>query len=476
MPILKDAPLIFMTNSLDNPTDRIDAHFFDPRYFETLGKLEKLSKKKGIAKSTLGDLLDKKSKTSLTGGATPKGAIYLTEGIKFIRVQNVKENFIDLENVVHIAKSTHDNLLGRSKLKPKDILLTITGTYGIASVVPDTIEEANINQHCVKMEINQQIVAPHYLSYYLNSQFCRRQMDRAVTGSSRPALDYPAIRSLIVIHPRIKNQREIIKAIRGVEKNALRMLNQAHALARKDIEIISSELKVEFEPKAGTKHFVVAPTKLKDRFDAVYYDPDYDRLINILKGGRYKLSRLEKIAPLNFETVDPSQYPDRLFKLIELEDIDGEVGEIKSVKERYGVKINSQKRHFHSNDILLSRLRYYLRKVVLVPEHIEEGLGTTELFVLKPTDDVNPIFLTTLLRHPFVVEQANHRPTGSTRPRLTRNDAKQLLIPVPPRNVQDKIAQKLVKIKKKITQLRLEASTILKESKQKLEQELMTIS
>lgn len=465
-----------MTNSLDNPTDRIDAHFFDPRYFETLNKLDQTSEKQKISKSTLGDLLDKKSKTSLTGGATPKGAIYITEGIKFIRVQNVKENFIDLESVVHIDRNTHDNLLGRSKIKPRDILLTITGSYGITSVVPDTIGEANINQHCVKMEVNQRITDPYYLSYYLNSRLCRRQMDRAVTGSSRPALDYPAIKSLIVIYPEIKKQREIIKIIREIEKKALQMLDQARALARKDIEIISNELEVKFESKAETKHFTVAPTKLEDRLDAIYHDPDYDRLIYTLKGGRYKPKLLEEIAPLNLETIDPSQYPDRLFKLIELEDIDGELGEINSFKERYGVEIKSQKNHFHSNDILLSKLRYYLRKVVVVPEHIEEGLGTTELFVLKPTEEVNPFFLATMLRHPLVVEQADHRPTGSTRPRLTREDTRQLVIPFPPRKVQEKIAQRITRVKREIAQLRLEASALLRESKQKLEKELTTIN
>lgn len=475
--MLSEAPLIFTTNSLDNLTNRIDVHFFDPRYLETLEKLEQLSKKKKIGKSLLGDLLDKKSKTSLTGGATPKGAIYLTEGIKFIRVQNVKENYIDLENAVHIDRNTHENLLGRSKLKPKDILLSITGSYGIASVVPETIGEANINQHCVKIEVNKQTINPYFLSYYVNSQLCRRQMDRAVTGSSRPALDYSAIKALVVIYPKTTNkQGEIVEAIKKIEKKALQMLNRAHSLARKDIEIISSELEVNFAPNLGTKHFAVSPTKLEDRLDAIYHDPDYDRLIDTLEGCRYELKPLQEIAPLSLETINPIEYPNRLFKLVELEDIDGELGEISSFKEFFGVEIKSQKRHYQSNDILLSRLRYYLRKVVVVPKKFEEGLGTTELFVLKPTDEVNSYFLVTMLRHPLVVEQANHKPTGSTRPRLTRKDTKQLLIPFPPHKVQEKIAKKIARIKREIAQLRLGASALLEQSKQKLEKELQTAS
>jgi|Deesub1362B_J571_1020462.scaffolds.fasta_scaffold00473_19 C-terminal processing protease CtpA/Prc len=127
-------------NELENDTSRLDVHYFDPEYTNIIKELQKLSGDK-MKLSPLEELLAN-SKTKLTGGATPKGAAYLPDGVKFVRVQNVKEFRLDLDNVVFIPKVIHETSLKRSKLKPKDVILTITGvTYGISAVVPDNIGE-----------------------------------------------------------------------------------------------------------------------------------------------------------------------------------------------------------------------------------------------------------------------------------------------------------------------------------------------
>ena len=134
----------FIVESLDNRTGRIDAHFFNPLYFETIKQMEKYHKnKKDLNLSSIEKLL-KKSKTNLTGGATPKGTPYVTEdeGIKFIRVQNVRRYKINLEDIAYIPNAYHKGILKRSQLKPFDVLLTITGSYGFSAVVPEDLEKA----------------------------------------------------------------------------------------------------------------------------------------------------------------------------------------------------------------------------------------------------------------------------------------------------------------------------------------------
>ena len=198
-----------LMDKFENKTNRMDAHFFDPKYYEAMEILNKLPKKEGIKVSSLGKLLSD-SETNLTGGATPRGAVYPLEGIPFIRVQNVGKGRIDVEGAKRIERRIHDGLLKRSKLKPMDVLLTITGTYGVSAVVPQNLGEANINQHNVKIEVNQDEIDPYYLSCFLNSEICKRQMDRAVTGGTRPALDYPAIRALTIVYPEgLAEQRRI---------------------------------------------------------------------------------------------------------------------------------------------------------------------------------------------------------------------------------------------------------------------------
>ncbi|MHC5058011.1 MAG: N-6 DNA methylase, partial [Planctomycetota bacterium] len=187
----KNSGQVFSISSLQrsNPTLRLDAHFFDPAYFATMNSLDKVARARGWKLSPLQELL----RLKIAGGATPRGASYPDQGAKFIRVQNVRPyRIIWTEEDPCIGARTHEVLLKRSQLRAGDVVLTITGTYGIAAVVPKNFGPANINQHSVKIQVDKNRVLPNYLSVFLNSKLCRTQLDRAATGSTRLALDYPA--------------------------------------------------------------------------------------------------------------------------------------------------------------------------------------------------------------------------------------------------------------------------------------------
>lgn len=117
----------------NNPTVRLDAQYFDPRYFATMDTLDKVAVAKGWKIQSLSKLL--KDGKSIAGGATPRGASYPDEGPKFIRVQNVRPYRLEWNpDDPCIDTRTHEKLLKRSQLREDDVVLTITGTYGIAAV------------------------------------------------------------------------------------------------------------------------------------------------------------------------------------------------------------------------------------------------------------------------------------------------------------------------------------------------------
>lgn len=61
-------------------------------------------------------------------GSTPKGgsAVYVPEGIKFLREQNVHDDGLHLDGVVYIDEKNHSAKAG-SQVQPQDILMNITG-------------------------------------------------------------------------------------------------------------------------------------------------------------------------------------------------------------------------------------------------------------------------------------------------------------------------------------------------------------
>ena len=464
--------MTFTVKDLENRTQRIDTAYFSPAYHQTMEEIRRIGKAKEMEVEDLDYFLRKTSPTHLTGGATPKGAPYVHEGIRFLRVQNVRENELVLGKCVRIVPETHENELKRSQLRPDNILLTITGvTYGLAAIVPKDIGEANINQHIVKMEVERSRIDPQYLAYYLNSSVCRSQMDRAVTGSSRPALDYRAIRSFKVACPAdLAKQSKIAEQIAALRTEAREKLDEARKLAASQTGYILTELGLTLPNTPAVDTFTVSPKSLLGRIDAIAHDPQYGRLLDTLRSGKFEPKSLTEFAGLGHESVTPSEEaPLNMFRLVELDDVDGELGVIARVREYHGIEVNGSKLRFRAGQILVSRLRFYLRKAAIVDSSLTNGIGSGEFYTLDCKKGVDAVFLKTVLRHPLLVLQSDAKATGSSRPRLTRRDIESLRVPDVPSPIQRKIGHKVSRDLERIKELRREASTLSLQAKRTLD-------
>jgi type I restriction enzyme S subunit len=197
---------------------RIDAEYWNPKYTNLIKRL------KSSEYAELGSI------ATFSNGATPKGAEYLTEGIPFLRIQNVLKNRLDLDDVVYISEKIHKGLLRRSQLIPKDVLITITGRIGTAAVVPENLPVANMNQHSVRLRIIDETVNPYYLAVFLNSQAGMLQTERESYGATREALPYYCLERIIIPRASSPLQKKVESVIRSAENKLLsanNLLNEA---------------------------------------------------------------------------------------------------------------------------------------------------------------------------------------------------------------------------------------------------------
>jgi type I restriction enzyme S subunit len=93
---------------------------------------------KGWTWIRLGSIAEK-----LGAGSTPLGGrnVYVDEGVKFLRSQNVWNDGLRLESVAKIPLEIHQKMSG-TWVQPGDVLLNITGaSIGRCAVVPDDFDE-----------------------------------------------------------------------------------------------------------------------------------------------------------------------------------------------------------------------------------------------------------------------------------------------------------------------------------------------
>jgi len=173
--------------------------------------------------------------TYISSGATPlksDSGKYYTEDIKsgvpLLRVQNITEEGLKLDDVIFINRETHEKSLKRSQVFSGDLLITITGRIASSAVAPKCFE-GNINQHSVVVRTHQNHVLNEYLSIYFNSYLGQKFAFRKTTGGTRPALDYYALKSIKIPIPPLEKQAEIAAHVGMLRNHAEQLQQQAQA-------------------------------------------------------------------------------------------------------------------------------------------------------------------------------------------------------------------------------------------------------
>ncbi|EPW3739601.1 restriction endonuclease subunit S [Campylobacter jejuni] len=271
----------------DNESKRIDSEYFKKEYLENEAII-KIKDNYAFLENFI---------VKMTGGATPLGADYPDKGIPFLRVQNIMQNYFNVEDIVYISQQD-DEYLKRSRLKFNDVLLTITGiSYGKSAVVERDLVGANINQHSVKIEVKN--INPYFLSTFLNSKFGKLQSDKKITGVTRPALDYQSIKKfLIPIFP-----MEFQLEIQNLVKDSHRALEESKELYKKAEETLYLELGLDpknplqslLDSKTNnpTKSLNISIHTLKESFlktgrlDSEYYQKKYEINEKIIMNKKY---------------------------------------------------------------------------------------------------------------------------------------------------------------------------------------------
>lgn len=154
-------------------------------------------------------------------GITPRGGreVYVNEGVPFIRSQNVYPSGLILEDVAYVTTEMH-KAMARTHLKPKDILLNITGaSIGRSTVIPENFLIGNVNQHVCIIRLEESAL-PEFVSKFLNSRAGQDLIFETQSGVTREGLNYGQIRSFEIPLPPLEEQKEIVRRVEDLFKFA----------------------------------------------------------------------------------------------------------------------------------------------------------------------------------------------------------------------------------------------------------------
>jgi type I restriction enzyme, S subunit len=343
-----------------------------------------------------------------------------------------------------------------SKTKTKDCTIPIysngienDGLYGFtdsAKIFKDCITvsaRGTIGHVCIRTEpfvpivrlitiIPDVLVDIKFLSYYL------RQSLKEGEGSSIPQLTVPNVCHSYVPLPPLTEQRRIVAEIERwfglidiIESGKESLKSAVKQAKAKILDLAIHGRLVPQDPNDEP-----ASTLLQRINPKAEIVEDNDEYGDVPKG--WCVTRLGEISDygkcenVQVEDIDGQDW------VLELEDIEKDTAKIIQRLTKSERSINGVRHKFHKGDILYSKLRTYLNKVLVAPE---DGYCTTE--IIPFTSAISNDYICQVLRSPYFLDYTAQCGYGVKMPRLSTNDARKAIIPLPPLPEQHRIVAKI---------------------------------
>lgn len=141
------------------------------------------------------------------GHVGPMATEYRDSGVAFLRSQNVRAGWVDLEDVKYVSPEFHAKLRN-SALLPGDVIVVRTGAPGTAAVVPPSLQPLN----CADLVIirpNKRL-HPRIISYVFNSNFGSSAVRTQLVGAVQQHFNVGSARKMRLQVPPPREQDAIV--------------------------------------------------------------------------------------------------------------------------------------------------------------------------------------------------------------------------------------------------------------------------
>lgn len=284
----------------------------------------------------------------------------------------------------------------------------------------------------IKVKPNKSI--PEFLVYSFHTNEFLGHAIATTSGTNHPRTSWKSIKEFKVPLPPLPEQRAIAHVLNTV-RQAIEATERVIAAAR--------ELK-----RSMMKHlFTYGPVPVHEA-DQV---PLKETEIGEVPEG-WEISYIEDICDVNKFNRDPTiEQPEDEFVYIDISSIDNETGKITLPTRILGRSAPSRARRvIHTNDVILSTVRPYLKAFAIVPQEYDNQICSTGFAVLSQKSLASAEYLYYISLSDIIGKQFQSRMKGASYPAINQGDVNETKIPVPKLHEQIDIGDYLSTLDKKI--------------------------
>ena len=403
-------------------------------------------------------------------GSSLTKAMFIPESPTAIKVYEQK-NAINKDvtlGTYYISAEKYESMKS-FEIFPNDIIVSCAGTIGETFVIPQNMRKGIINQALMKISLYDLGIMNFYLTYF---DFVLKDManEQGYGNALKNIPPFDVLKNYLIPLPPLQEQLLIQEKLSQVLSRIDTIDNKVN-IVDKSIEQAKSKIldlairgklvpqdpndepaSVLLERIRAEKEELIKQGKIKrDKNESIIYKGDDNSYYERFADGSEKCideeipfslpetwewTRLSSFCPYgDSEKVDTKNISDEAW-ILDLEDIEKDTGKILQYVFKSTRNSISTKHRFSKGQLLYSKLRPYLNKVVIAPN---DGYCTSEILPLTFYGSINPCYMQIFLMSSSFLSYVDMISYGVKMPRLGTTDGKRAIIAIPPLLEQERI-------------------------------------
>lgn len=373
----------------------------------------------------------------ITSGSRDWSKYYSDTGANFIRTQDINTDSLDLSRVAKVKLP--DKVEGKRTLVHKgDILITITGAnVGKCAHVSTNIEESYVSQSVALVRPVDKSLSIFFQFLLISSDGEKTKLQNKAYGMGRPVLNLSNIRELRIGLPPYAEQKQIAakldELLAQVDTLKTRLDSIPKILKRFRQSVLAAAVsgKLTEEWRLGNK-------VEKFSFSAIEISEFRGEELELLPN-TWQWLRFDDVAEVASNLQDPADTPDAIH--IAPNHIESETGQLLEYTTVAKDNVKSAKNRFFNGQILYSKIRPYLNKVVLAKF---DGLCSADMYPINAKIDSKYLFRWILCCQ--FTDWASNAGSRSVLPKINQKSLNEIPVPTPPLKEQTQIVQQVEKL------------------------------
>ena len=386
---------------------------------------------------------------------------YTSKGVRFLSVKDISKGKIDFSNTQFVSEETYENASYGSKPHKGDILFGRVGTIGKPQII-DSDDKFCIFVSLGFLRDHTDLLNKKYICSWMESQLFWKQVYTMVKGATVKNLNTSWLSDFLIPLPPLAEQKRIVAKIEelmpyveqydkayteveelnkkfpeDMQKSILQYAIQGKLVEQREEDGTAEELyqKIQAEKEKLIKEGNIKKEKALPEIteDEIPFDIP----------ASWKWVRLGELCNYGkCNSIPVTKIPNDAW-ILDLEDIEKDSGRVLNKKRMKDIKSSSSKHIFNEGNILYSKLRPYLNKVVIADE---DGYSTSEILPLDFGMNIYNRYAQIVLMNPYFINYTVKCSYGVKMPRLGTTDGQMAVFPLPPLDEQKRIVEKIEEI------------------------------